>query len=393
MSSKGKKKDLGFSTRAVHVGNESDALTGSISPPIHLTSTYEQDAVGETRGFDYSRVDNPTRQRLEENLSSLEGGKFGITFATGMAATTALFQLFDQGDHILISRNTYGGTYRMSMEVMRRQGIEFDWVDTRDIDSVASAIKKNTKLIHVETPTNPLLELCDLKAMASLCKKHKILFSVDNTFMSSYGQRPLELGADIVMHSTTKSLAGHSDILGGVLITNDELLAEKLHFMQKATGAVPSPFDCWIVLRSTKTLALRYQKASDTANELAWWLAKQKKLKHVVYPGLKNHPQYDLAVRQQMTPDGTPIFGNMISFDIGSESARDRFIAKLELFKLAESLGGVESLICSPFSMTHAALPEKDKLAMGITPSLIRLSIGIEDTEDLKKDLQKALQQ
>lgn len=391
MSSKGNKKDLGFSTRAVHAGNKSDEVTGSVSPPIHLTSTFEQDAVGKTRGFDYSRVDNPTRRRLEENLSSLEGGKYSITFSTGMASTTALFQLFDQGDHILISRNTYGGTYRMSMEVLRRQGIEFDWVDTRNIESVASSIKENTKLVHVETPTNPLLELCDLSAMAELCKENNILFSVDNTFMSPYGQRPLGFGADIVMHSTTKSLAGHSDILGGVLITNSEKLAEKLHFMQKATGAVPSPFDCWIVLRSTKTLALRYQRASDTANQLAWWLANQKKLKNVIYPGLKNHPQYDLAVKQQTAPDGTPIFGNMISFDIGTESARDQFIAKLELFKLAESLGGVESLVCSPFSMTHAALPEKDKVTMGITPSLLRLSIGIEDTDDLKNDLSHAL--
>jgi cystathionine beta-lyase/cystathionine gamma-synthase len=285
-----------------------------------------------------------------------------------MAATTALFQLFDQGDHILISRNTYGGTYRMSMEVLRRQGIEFDWVDMRDVDNAACRIKENTKLIHVETPTNPLLELCDLKAMATLCKDRGVLLSVDNTFMSPYGQRPLELGADIVMHSTTKSLAGHSDVLGGVLVTNDANLSERLHFMQKATGAVPSPFDCWIVLRSTKTLALRYQKASDSANEIAWWLAKQ-----------------------QTTPDGSPIFGNMISFEIESDSARDQFIEKLQLFTLAESLGGVESLVCNPYSMTHAALPKKDKLEMGITTSLLRLSIGIENTEDLKNDLSGAL--
>ena len=279
----------------------------------------------------------------------------------------------------------------MSMEVLQRHGIEFDWVDTRDVNNVATRIKKNTKLIHVETPTNPLLELCDLEAMSSLCKDRGIILSVDNTFMSPYGQRPLELGADIVMHSTTKSLSGHSDILGGALITNDAVLSEKLHFMQKATGAVPSPFDCWILLRSTKTLALRYQKASDSANEIAGWLANQKKLSKVVYPGLKNHPQYALAAKQQTTPDGSPIFGNMISFEIGSDNARDRFINKLQLFTLAESLGGVESLICSPYSMTHAALPDQKKLEMGITTSLLRLSIGIENAEDLKNDLSNAL--
>ena len=387
MSIKDKKNRWGFSTRAIHTGNKSDEQTGSISPPIYLTSTYKQDAVGKTRGFDYSRVGNPSRQRLEENLAALESGKHGITFATGMAASTALFQLFNKGDHILISRNTYGGTYRMSMEVLQRQGIEFSWVDTRDPEHVATQIKENTKLVFVETPTNPLLELCDLEAMSNRCKSNGILLSVDNTFMSPYGQRPLEFGVDIVMHSTTKSLAGHSDVLGGALITNSSNLAEKLHFMQKATGAVPSPFDCWIILRSTKTLALRYQKASDSANELAGWLSKQKKISGLIYPGLKSHPQYALALKQQTTPDGTPIFGNMISFDLGSIKMRDSFLEKLQLFTLAESLGGVESLVCCPYHMTHAAIPKDSKLKMGITESLIRLSVGVEDTVDLKSDL------
>ena len=385
------KKEWKFSTKAIHAGNEADKITGSVSPPIHLTSTFKQDAIGKTRGFDYSRVSNPTRQRVEQNLAALEGASHAMAFSTGMAATTALFQLFSEGDHILISRNTYGGTYRMSMNVLSRQGIEFEWIDSREPANVDKHIRPNTKLIHVETPTNPLLELCDLEETAKVCKKHNVLMGVDNTFMSPYGQRPIEMGVDIVMHSSTKSLSGHSDILGGVLITNNDELAEKLQFMQKATGAVPSPFDCWLILRSTKTLDLRYQKAADNANVLAWWLAKQKKLDRVIYPGLKSHPQYDIAVKQQRTPNGDVIFGNMISFDIGSIESRDRFIKKLEIFTLAESLGGVESLVCAPYNMTHAAVPEKTKLEMGITETLVRLSIGIEDVDDLKTDLKNAL--
>ena len=385
------KKEWKFSTKAIHAGNEADKITGSVSPPIHLTSTFKQDAIGKTRGFDYSRVSNPTRQRVEQNLAALEGASHAMAFSTGMAATTALFQLFSEGDHILISRNTYGGNYRMSMNVLSRQGIEFEWIDSREPANVNKHIRPNTKLVHVETPTNPLLELCDLEETAKVCKKHNVLMGVDNTFMSPYGQRPIEMGVDIVMHSSTKSLSGHSDILGGALITNNDELAEKLQFMQKATGAVPSPFDCWLILRSTKTLDLRYQKAADNANVLAWWLAKQKKLDRVIYPGLKGHPQYDIAVKQQRTPNGDVIFGNMISFDIGSIKTRDRFIEKLEIFTLAESLGGVESLVCAPYNMTHAAVPEKTKLEMGITETLVRLSIGIEDVDDLKTDLKNAL--
>ena len=385
------KKEWKFSTKAIHAGNEADKITGSVSPPIHLTSTFKQDAIGKTRGFDYSRVSNPTRQRVEQNLAALEGASHAMAFSTGMAATTALFQLFSEGDHILISRNTYGGTYRMSMNVLSRQGIEFEWIDSREPANVNKHIRPNTKLVHVETPTNPLLELCDLEETANVCKKHNVLLGVDNTFMSPYGQRPIEMDVDIVMHSSTKSLSGHSDILGGALITNNDELAEKLQFMQKATGAVPSPFDCWLILRSTKTLDLRYQKAADNANVLAWWLAKQKKLDRVIYPGLKSHPQYDIAVKQQRTPNGDVIFGNMISFDIGSIETRDRFIEKLEIFTLAESLGGVESLVCAPYNMTHAAVPEKTKLEMGITETLVRLSIGIEDVDDLKTDLKNAL--
>ena len=386
-----KSKDKwGFSTRSIHVGNSPDKEEGSVSPPIHLTSTFKQDGVGKNRGHDYSRVSNPTRARLEENLATLDNAKHGICYSTGMAATTALFQLFDAGDHILISRNTYGGTYRMSMNVLKRQGLTFDWIDATDPENVAKHIRPNTKLVHVETPTNPLLELCDLEKTAAVCKAAGVLLSVDNTFMSPYGQRPLDLGGDVVMQSSTKSLSGHSDVLGGVLTTNSDDLNERLRFLLKATGGVPSPFDNWILLRSTKTLELRYQKSSDNAVELANWLDGLG-LSRVIFPGLDGHPQHEVAKKQQRTPDGSVIYGNMISIDVGSNEARDRFLEKLSVFTLAESLGGVESLCCVPFDMTHSAVPVERKLKMGITESLIRLSIGIEDVADLKADLQNAL--
>ena len=386
-----KSKDKwGFSTRSIHIGNSPDKEEGSVSQPIHLTSTFKQDGVGKNRGHDYSRVSNPTRARLEENLAALDNAKHAVCYSTGMAATTALFQLFDAGDHILISRNTYGGTYRISMNVLKRQGLTFDWIDTTDPENVAKYIRPNTKLVHVETPTNPLLELCDLEKTAAVCKAAGVLLSVDNTFMSPYGQRPLDLGVDVVMQSSTKSLSGHSDVLGGVLTTNSEDLDERLRFLLKATGGVPSPFDNWILLRSTKTLALRYQKSSENAVELANWLDGLG-LPRVIFPGLDGHPQHEVAKKQQRTPDGSVIYGNMISIDVGSNEVRDRFLEKLSVFTLAESLGGVESLCCVPFDMTHSAVPVERKLKMGITESLIRLSIGIEDVADLKTDLQNAL--
>jgi len=382
-----KKSKWGFSTKSIHVGNEADEALGSVSPPIHLSSTFKQDGVGNNRGHDYSRVSNPTRDRLEENLAVLDGAKYAICYSTGMAATTALFQLFDAGDHIIISRNTYGGTYRMAMNVLKRQGIEFDWIDTRDPDYIKKYLKPNTKLVHVETPTNPLLELCDLEKTSKICKKAGVFLSVDNSFMSPYGQRPIEFGVDIVMQSSTKSLSGHSDVLGGVLTTNNEDLAERLRFLLKATGGVPSAFDNWILLRSTKTLALRYQKSSDNATELANWLNEQKNIDRVIYPGLSSHPQHEIAVKQQRTPEDKIIFGNMISIDLGSLESRDTFLKSIEVFTLAESLGGVESLVCVPYNMTHAAVPEKTKLEMGITETLVRLAVGIEDLTDLKADL------
>ena len=386
-----KKSKWGFSTKSIHIGNEADKEMGSVSPPIHLTSTFKQDGVGKNRGHDYSRVSNPTRQRLEENLASLDGARYAVCYSTGMAATTALFQLFNAGDHILISRNTYGGTFRMSMNVLKRQGLEFDWIDTRNPENVKKNIKSNTKLVHVETPTNPLLELCDLEATAAICKKAGVYLSVDNSFMSPYGQRPLGQGVDVVMQSSTKSLSGHSDVLGGVLTTNDDDLGERLRFMLKATGGVPSPFDNWILLRSTKTLGLRYQRSSDNANELANWLSSNFNLLRIIYPGLKSHPQHDVAKKQQRTPSGEIIFGNMISIEVETIEARDQFLKRLEVFTLAESLGGVESLCCVPYNMTHAAVPVKAKLEMGITETLIRLSIGIEDVADLKTDLLNGL--
>jgi len=379
-----------FSTRAIHAGNKSDQNTGSVSPPIHLTSTYEQDGLGKDRGYDYSRVKNPTRERLENNLAALENGKFGLAFASGMAATTALFQLFNTDDNIIISRNTYGGTYRMAMEVLKRQGLKFDWVDSRDPANIESCIKSNTKLVFVESPTNPMLEICDLKAVSKICKEKGILLAVDNTFMSPYGQRPLDFGADIVMHSSTKFLGGHSDIIGGALITGEKELYEKLHFIQKSTGAVPSPFDAWLILRSTKTLGLRYQQASDNAMKLAHWMSGLSQVKSVLYPGLESHDQHKLAGQQQRTPGGVAIYGSIISVYLDSIETRDKLINNLEIFTFAESLGGVESLVSIPYSMTHGAVPVQEKLALGITETLMRFSIGIEDVEDLMGDIEQA---
>ena len=382
-----------FQTRAIHVGNEPDHETGAIVAPIHLTSTYEQHAVGKDKGFDYSRGGNPTRKRLEENLASLENGNHCLAFSSGMAATTTLFQTLSAGDHIIVGHNVYGGTYRMSVEVLSRHGLEFEFVDARSLKSIETAIKPNTKLIFIETPTNPLLELTDIRQTADLCQAHNIKLAVDNTFMSPYGQRPLDMGADVVMHSATKFIGGHSDLIAGALITNDPNLAEKLHFIQKSGGAIPSPFDCWILLRSTKTMALRVQKQSDNALELAQRLKASSFVNEVIYPGLEAHPQHELAKRQQITPEGNCIFGSMISIRCGSIEKRDSLLSNLRIFSLAESLGGVESLVCVPYGMTHASVPVDMKLSMGLTEDLVRLSIGIEYIEDLYADIERAFKQ
>jgi cystathionine beta-lyase/cystathionine gamma-synthase len=381
-----------FLTRAVHAGNKVDQETGAVIPPLHLTSTFEQESVGVNKGFDYSRAGNPTTKRYEENIASLEDADFAIAFSSGMAAITSLFQMLKNGDHVVIGRNTYGGTYRMTTQVLESHGFQFDFVDTRNIDEVESAIKPNTKIVFVETPTNPLLELCDIKEISKVCKKHRIYLAVDNTFMSPYGQSPLQLGADVIMHSATKYIGGHSDLISGVLITSDEVLAEKLYFIQKSGGAVPSPFDCWLLLRSTKTLGLRVQHQSDSAFELAKKLESHDEVKSIIYPGLESHEQHDLATRQQLNPDGQPIYGSMISIIVSSIEKRDSFLKKIKLFILAESLGGVESLISVPYDMTHVSIPSDVKKAMGLPRTLIRLSVGVENIEDLYSDLLQALE-
>ena len=381
-----------FLTRAVHAGNKVDQETGAVIPPLHLTSTFEQESVGVNKGFDYSRAGNPTTKRYEENIASLEDADFAIAFSSGMAAITSLFQMLKNGDHIVIGRNTYGGTYRMTTQVLESHGFQFDFVDTRNIEEVESAIKPNTKIVFVETPTNPLLELCDIKEISKVCKKHRIYLAVDNTFMSPYGQSPLQLGADVIMHSATKYIGGHSDLISGVLITSDEVLAEKLYFIQKSGGAVPSPFDCWLLLRSTKTLGLRVQHQSDSAFELAKKLESHDEVKSIIYPGLESHEQHDLATKQQLNPDGQPIYGSMISIIVSSIEKRDSFLKKIKLFTLAESLGGVESLISVPYDMTHVSIPSDVKKAMGLPRTLIRLSVGVENIEDLYSDLLQALE-
>ena len=380
-----------FETNAIHIGNEPDLSTGSISPPIHLTSTYVQEGIGKNKGYDYSRANNPTRQRLEQNIASLEGGYDAVAFSSGMAATTALFQDLNQGDHVIISRNVYGGTYRMTTQVLSNHGLQFDFVDTTDIQNVKKALKKNTKWIFVETPTNPMLEITDIAAVSKLCKNHDMLFAVDNTFMSPYGQRPIEQGADCVMHSSTKFIGGHSDVLGGILVAKNKELAEKLHFIQKSGGAIPSPFDAWLLLRSVKTMAMRVQKASDNAMVLAKYFDGHAKIVKTIYPGLDSHPEKKIAQKQQHSPNGDIIYGSMVSLVFKSKVELDKFVNKINLFSLAESLGGVESLMSVPYFMTHADVPREVKAEMDLVPELLRLAVGIEHIDDLKADVDQAL--
>ena len=380
-----------FETNAIHIGNEPDLSTGSISPPIHLTSTYVQEGIGKNKGYDYSRGNNPTRQRLEQNIASLEGGYDAIAFSSGMAATTALFQDLNQGDHVIISRNVYGGTYRMTTKVLSNHGLQFDFVDTTDIQNIEKAIKKNTRWIFVETPTNPMLEVTDIAAVSELCKKHNLFFAVDNTFMSPYGQRPIELGADCVMHSSTKFIGGHSDVLGGILVAKNKELAEKLHFIQKSGGAIPSPFDAWLLLRSVKTMAMRVQKASDNAMVLAKYFDGHAKIVKTIYPGLESHPENKIAQKQQYSPNGDIVYGSMVSLVFQSKLELDRFVDKINLFSLAESLGGVESLMSVPYFMTHADVPKEVKAEMDLVPELLRLAVGIEHIDDLTADVDQAL--
>lgn len=375
-----------FETRAIHDGQKPDPATGAVIVPIYQTSTYEQEAIGKHKGYEYSRTGNPTRKALEDALASLEKGKYGLAFASGVAATTAIFSLLKTGDHVIAGDDIYGGTYRLLEKVFRRWGLEVTYADVDNIDSFKKAVKKNTKLIWIETPTNPLLKILDIKELSKLAQKNNLFLAVDNTFASPYFQRPLEFGADIVVHSTTKYLAGHSDIIGGAVITSNENVYWQLKFYQNAAGAVPSPFDSWLVLRGIKTLAVRMREHESNALYLAEYLEKHPKIERVYYPGLSRNKQYPLAKKQMSG------FGGMISLELkGGFLEVEKFLSKLRLFLLAESLGGVESLICYPPRMTHSSLTREERLKRGIKDNLVRLSVGIENKIDLKEDLNKAL--
>jgi len=382
----GNDSKAGFGTRAVHAGQSPDPVTGAVMTPIYLTSTYAQDGPGEHKGFEYSRTHNLTRFALERNIAALEGGAHGFAFASGLAATDTVLHLFDHGTHVVAADDLYGGTFRLFDKVYRRHGFEFSYVDpAAGAAAIEEAIRPATRLVWVESPSNPMLKICDLAAVAEVCRKKKVLFAVDNTFMTPYLQQPLALGADIVVHSTTKYLNGHSDVVGGAVVVNDGDLRDRLGFLQNAVGAVPSPFDSFMVLRGIKTLHVRMARHDENARALAEWLAAHRQVARVIYPGLPSHPQHQLAARQQRG------FGGMISFDLkGDLEAARRFLKACRVFACAESLGGVESLIEHPAIMTHASVPPDRRRALGITDGFIRLSVGIEDLADLRADLETA---
>ncbi|PYP29411.1 MAG: cystathionine gamma-synthase [Gemmatimonadetes bacterium] len=374
-----------FGTRAVHAGHVPDPLAGAVMTPIYQTSTYVQEGLGKHKGYEYARTRNPTREVLERNIAALEGGRHGFAFASGLAAVDAVLKLLSHGDHVVSGENVYGGTHRQMTHIWARHGLEFSFVDAGDAGNVAAAVTPRTRLIYAETPTNPMMRLCDLQAVGEIAHDAHAWCVVDNTFATPCFQRPLELGADIVLHSTTKYLNGHSDMVGGVVVVNSDDLAERIGFIQNASGAVPGPFDCWLALRGTKTLALRMRQHDVNGRRVAEWLTKHPKVQRVYYPGLPSHPQHDLACRQ-MTG-----FGGMISIELGSVERARRFVERTKIFALAESLGGVESLVGHPASMTHASVPPDMRRAMGLTDSLVRLSVGIEDVDDLIADLEQAL--
>ena len=360
-------------------------MTGAVNVPIYLSSTYVQQGIGEHKGYEYSRVSNPTRDRLEENLASLEGGVAARVFASGMAAINAITSMLKSGDHVVCGNDLYGGTPRLFNQVLTGFGLDFSYVDTSDAENVERSIRKNTRMVYVETPTNPLMALSDLAEISRICGRKKVELVVDNTFMSPYFQQPLALGADMVVHSTTKFLNGHSDGLGGVVVCSRPEQAEKLAFLQKAAGAILSPFECWMVLRGVKTLAARMEIHDRSGRVVADFLAKHKKVKKVFYPGLEDHPQHELAKRQMSG------FGSMITFETGSLKNANRMLKKLRVCSLGESLGGVETLISHPATMTHAALGVKGRKAIGITDGLVRISVGIEDVQDILDDLEVGL--
>jgi cystathionine beta-lyase/cystathionine gamma-synthase len=378
-------RDNGFATRSVHAGQIVEPLAGAVMTPIYQTSTYVQQGLGKHRGYEYARTQNPTREALERNVASLEGATHGFAFGSGLAALDAVLKLLKSGDHIVCGENVYGGSHRLMERIYGNFGVQATFVDMRDVANIERAINPATRLIYCETPTNPMMNLTDLAGVGDLAQAHGYLYVVDNTFATPYFQRPLEHGADLVLHSTTKYLNGHSDMVGGLLVTARDDLAERLGFIQNAAGAVPGPMDCWLALRGIKTLPLRMRQHDLNGRRVAEWLTHQPSVTRLYYPGLPSHPQHELACRQMSG------FGGMISLDLGDPERARRFVEKTRIFALAESLGGVESLVGHPASMTHAAVPPAMRKAMGLTDSLIRLSCGVEDTDDLIGDLDRAL--
>jgi cystathionine beta-lyase/cystathionine gamma-synthase len=376
---------MGFSTTAIHAGNEPDATTGAVSVPIYQTSTYAQDALGKHKGYEYARTQNPTRSALEKNIAALENAKYGYAFASGMSAIDATLKLVKAGDHVILGDNTYGGTFRLFSRILSNYGVEFDLADSSDIIALEKAFKPNTKMVFVETPTNPVMTVTDLKTVAELGHANGAIVVCDNTFMSPYFQKPLDLGCDIVVHSTTKYLNGHSDSVGGFVALNDEKDAEWIGFVQNGIGAILSPFDSFLVLRGTKTLAVRMEAHDKNGRVVANFLAEHPKVQKVYYPGLVSHPQHELAKRQQTG------FGGMVAFETGSLENAKKVLENVKLCTLGESLGGVESLISHPATMTHASVPVDTRTRLGITDGLVRVSVGIEDVEDIIEDLDQAL--
>ena len=379
-------EEFHFETRSIHAGQEPDEETGALMTPIHANSTYEQDAPGDHRGYEYSRTGNPTRTDLEANIASLEGGDYGRAFSSGMGAINTVLNLLESGDHVVASEDVYGGTHRIFTQVYEQYDLEFDFVDMTDLDETRAAVGEDTELVWVETPTNPLLNVVDIEATAEIAHEADALCVVDNTFATPYLQRPLSLGADLVAHSLTKYMGGHSDVVGGALVTNDEELDDRFGFYQNSVGATPGPHECFLVLRGTKTLPVRMDRHCENASELATWLQDHEDVDRVYYPGLESHPAHDLAAEQMDD------FGGMVSFELDAslEEAADA-VSETEVFTLAESLGGVESLIEQPATMTHAAIPRAEREAAGLTDGLIRASVGIENVDDLKRDLERAI--
>ena len=375
-----------FRTKAIHAGQEPEPVTGAVMTPIFQTSTFAQEGIGKHKGYEYARTGNPTRTALEKNLAALENGKAAFCFGSGLGATTTLFHAIPANAHIIVTNNVYGGTYRLAKQIFEETGLSFDFIDTNDEALIRSTIKENTKMIFVETPTNPMLSLTDLNMIASIAKEFNLISVVDNTFMSPYFQNPIDFGIDVVLHSMTKYINGHSDVVGGVLISNNDHMTERFGYLQNAMGAVGGPMDAFLTLRATKTLAIRMEAHQENALAIAEKLETHEKIKRVIYPGLKSHPQHDLA-KEQMRG-----FGGIVTIELESIEAAETFATSTEIFTLAESLGGVESLICHPVGMTHASVPKEEREKFGLTDGILRLSVGIEDKDDLIEDILQALE-